>query len=163
MVVRPKYVTPTAPTPEHACPMRRRVRRSAKKAFHVSWGWAPGELLAAGAGEDCAVVVVDEVEAWRVPCIMVVRLRPLGRVRIHVDDAVVPAIDDGASMAGGKRFAKALAGHNALLESIVMCCVLPVTRVVGRGSRCGWSSVVAVRANFLASVGRLLAYRAWRY
>jgi hypothetical protein len=57
MVVRPKYVTPTAPTPEHACPIRRRVRRRAKKAFHVSWACAPGELFAGGAA--------GAVDAWR--------------------------------------------------------------------------------------------------
>ncbi|KAF7578944.1 hypothetical protein PtrM4_031840 [Pyrenophora tritici-repentis] len=54
---------------------------------------------------------------------MVARLRPFRRVRTHVDNDAVPAIDDDAAMPGGKRFAKALAGHNALLESIVVFCL----------------------------------------
>jgi len=123
--------------------MRRRVRRSAKKASQVSWGWALDEseiLLVAGAEGVC--VGVDEVEAWRVACIVVViaavvviRLRPLRRVRTHVDNDAVPAIDNGAAMPGGKRFAKAPAGHNALLESIAMSCLW--REYVCRGGRCG--------------------------
>jgi len=92
-------------------------------------------LLVAGADGVC--VVVDEVEAWRVACIVVVvvvRLRPLRRVRTHVDNDAVPAIDNGAAMPGGKRFAKALAGHNALLESIAMSCLW--RKSVCRGGRC---------------------------
>ena len=38
--------------------------------------------------------------------------------RVHVENEV-EAVEQGASIAGGNRFAKALAGHSALLVSIV--------------------------------------------
>jgi hypothetical protein len=120
MVVRPKYVTPTAPTPEQACPILRRVRRSAKKAFHVSWGCAPGELLAggaAGAVDACrtvlnllGVVRRGEMEGLLRCCWSLLD-------RMHVENDAVAA-EEGASIAGGKWFAKALAGHSALRVSI---------------------------------------------
>jgi hypothetical protein len=40
IVVSPLYVTAIAPTPEHACPILRRVRRRVKKSFHVRRGCA---------------------------------------------------------------------------------------------------------------------------
>lgn len=124
MVVRPKYVTPTAPTPEQAWPILRRVRRRAKKAFHVSWGCAPGELLAtgcAGAVDACRAIgllgnVMREVRVRLLRCCCCCRSL-LGRV--HVEKEVAAAVDEGARIAGGKRLAKALAGHSALRVSIL--------------------------------------------
>ena len=98
------------------------MRRRAKKAFHVSWGCAPGELLATG----CA----GAVDAWRTISLLgnVVREAVVGLLRcccgsvlgrVHVEKEVAAAVDAGASIAGGKRLAKALAGHSALRVSIV--------------------------------------------
>lgn len=39
--------------------------------------------------------------------------------RVHVEKEVAAAVDEGASIAGGKRLTKALAGHSALRVSIV--------------------------------------------
>lgn len=50
-----------APTPEHACPILRRVRRSAKKSFHVSWVCADEAGLAA----DCDGVGDGDEDALR--------------------------------------------------------------------------------------------------
>lgn len=126
MVVRPKYVTPTAPTPEQAWPILRRVRRRAKKAFHVSWGCAPGELLAtgcAGAVDACRAIgllgnVVREVGIGLLRCCCCCCCRSL-LGRVHVEKEVAAAVDEGARMAGGNRLAKALAGHSALRVSIL--------------------------------------------
>jgi len=99
------------------------VRRRAKKAFHVSWGCAPGELLAtgcAGAVDACRAIgllgnVVREVGIGLLRCCCCRSL--LGRV--HVEKESAAAVDEGARMAGGNRLAKALAGHSALRVSIL--------------------------------------------
>ena len=104
-------MTATAPTTEHPCPILRRVRRSAKKSFQVSFGCCVGGAPAAGCD--------GAVEAFRM-----VMLYPLGKVRrdvrwegcdcwalvvrVHVENEAV-AVERGAMMAGGWRFAKALA------------------------------------------------------
>jgi hypothetical protein len=88
----------------------------------VSWGCAPGELLATG----CA----GAVDAYRTINLLgnVVREAAVGLLRwcwasllgrVHVEKEVAAAVDEGASIAGGKRLAKALAGHSALRVSMV--------------------------------------------
>ena len=89
----------------------------------MSCGCAPGELLTSGG--------VGAVDAYRT-------INLLGNVRrgvldgllrccwsllgrVHAENESVAA--EGASIAGGKRFANALAGHSALLVSIVDVCV----------------------------------------
>jgi hypothetical protein len=88
----------------------------------VSWGCAPGELLATG----CA----GAVDAYRTINLLgnVVREAAVGLLcwcwasllgRVHVEKEVAAAVDEGASIAGGKRLAKALAGYSALRVSMV--------------------------------------------
>ena len=45
-----------------------------------------------------------------------------GLGRVHVAKEAVALDDDGASIAGGNRLAKALAGHNALRVSMFVGC-----------------------------------------
>ncbi len=88
----------------------------------MSWGCAPGELLATG----CA----GAVDAYRTINLLenLVREAAVGLLhcccgsllgRVHVEKEAAAAVDAGASMAGGKRLAKALAGHSALRVSIL--------------------------------------------
>jgi hypothetical protein len=111
----------------------------------VSWGCAPGELLAAG----CA----GAVDAYRTISRLgnVVREVIVGLLRcccgsllgrVHMDKEVAAAVDEGASIAGGKRLAKALAGHKALRVSI-----LSVSRTTA-GRRRGVANVFGGTANF---------------
>lgn len=101
------------------------MRRRAKKAFHVSWGCAPGELLAtgcAGAVDACRAIgllgnVVREVRVGLLRCCCCCCRSLLGRV--HVEKEVAAAVDEEARIAGGNRLAKALAGHSALRVSIL--------------------------------------------
>jgi hypothetical protein len=130
-------VTPTAPTMEHPCPIRRRVRRSAKKSFHVSCGCEIGGPPAAG----CE----DADDAFRIAILLAKPCRAaagelcdcealLGRV--HVEKEAV-AVEMGAMMAGGKRFANVLAGHKALRASIVALVSMCNGEVAGRRAHCG--------------------------
>lgn len=113
-------MTPTAPTTEHPCPILRRVRRSAKKSFHVSWGCEGGVAPAA----DCEVAD----DAFRTDILLgKARRAPNGELcdceglpgRVHVENEAV-ADEMGAIMAGGYRLANALAGQRVLRASIVV-------------------------------------------
>ena len=70
------------------------------------------------------------VDAWRTISLLgnVVREAVVGLLRcccgsvlgrVHVEKEVAAAVDEGASIEGGKRLAKALAGHSALRVSMV--------------------------------------------
>jgi hypothetical protein len=109
-----------APTPEHACPILRRVRRSAKKSFHVSWVCADEAGLAAGCEGDDDALRMATLAGKAIRGLYSGACAGCGSLvgRVHVEkDAPVAA--HGARMAGGKRLANARAGHRALLVSIV--------------------------------------------
>jgi hypothetical protein len=93
-------VTPTAPTMEQPCPIRRRVRRSAKKSFHVSCACDAGEAPAAGcedADEAFRTRALREKVRWAAR-----ELRGCDAVleRVHVENEAAAA-ERGAMMAGG--------------------------------------------------------------
>jgi hypothetical protein len=88
----------------------------------VSWGCAPGELLAtgcAGAVDACRTISLlgNVVRGVVVGLLRGCCWSLFGRVHVEKEDAA--AMDEGASIAGGKRLAKALAGHSALRVSML--------------------------------------------
>jgi hypothetical protein len=111
-------VTPTAPTIEQPCPILRRVRRSAKKSFHVSFACDTGGTPVAGCD--------DADDAFRTRALLgkvrwaieALRVCDVLLERVHVENEAAAA-ERGAMMAGGWRPANVLAGHRALRASIV--------------------------------------------
>ena len=117
--------------PEQAWPILRRVRRSAKKSFHVSAdaaavGLAPEAEGVVDAFRTVGLLGMARCGVKKAVCDGCWSL--LGRVHVEKDAA---AVEHGARIAGGYRLANARAGHRALLASIV--CVLGD----GSGGR-GW-------------------------
>jgi hypothetical protein len=94
-------VTATAPITEHPWPIRRRVRRSAKKSFHVSCGGAVGAVPDGGC---------DEADvAFRTMILLGKEPRMAGKARcgcwslvfrVHVENEGV-ALAMGAMIVGG--------------------------------------------------------------
>lgn len=94
-------MTATAPTPEHAWPIRRRVRRNAKKSFHVRRGCGVGVEPATG-GDD-ADVAVRVMIRFRIVCGFEMGVDRdccslFGRVHVEKEDVVA---ERGARIAGG--------------------------------------------------------------
>lgn len=145
-----------AEAPEHACPMRRRVRRSAKKSFHVR---ALEDVGEAGAEEEGAV------EALRREGVLLLLRRgeemlcrvgkaacagcwasALGRVLVEKEAEAEEEL--ALRMHGGNRFANARAGLRALRASIVCCCcwcagctVMELCMYVGVGVVAGFTEL----------------------
>lgn len=94
-------MTPTAPTTEQPCPILRRVRRSAKKSFHVSFGCdADGAPPVACEDADVAFRTTNLLRKVRCAAIELGRDIEALLDRVHVEkDAVAAEI--GAIMAGG--------------------------------------------------------------
>jgi hypothetical protein len=94
-------VTPTAPTTEHPCPILRRVRRRAKKSFHVSCGCdVGGAPLVTCEDADVAfrtMILLGKVR--RVAIELVCDCEAL-LDRVHVEKEAVAA-EMGAMIAGG--------------------------------------------------------------
>jgi hypothetical protein len=93
-------VTPTAPTTEQPCPILRRVRRSAKKSFHVSCGCdVEGTPVADCEDADVAfrMMTLQGKVRW-----VVEELRGCEALleRVH-DENEAAALDMGAMIAGG--------------------------------------------------------------
>lgn len=113
-------MTPTALAPEHACPMRLRVRRSAKKSFHVS-AFEPGVVGAALDG-DGDVDALRTAGLWRRKrgCVRAGAWGCWGSLlgRVVVEKAAM--VVHGARIEGGYRLAKARAGQKALLASMAV-------------------------------------------
>lgn len=154
-------MTPTAPTTEHPCPILRRVRRSAKKSFHVSWGCDVGGAPAA----DCDVAD----DAFRTGGL----LRKVRRVangelcdceavlgRIHVENEAV-ADERGAIMAGGYRFANALAGQRVLRASIVVYAMY--CEDVGKAGVCRGYFVAVSQLRARLGLGEVLQHNLWHW
>jgi len=80
-------------------------------------GWA-GAVDACRAGHLLLAILLHEVAAVG-GVVGLLRCCESGLGRVHVEKEAVAADDEGASIAGGKRDAKALAGHSALRVSML--------------------------------------------
>lgn len=115
--------------------MRRRVRRSAKKSFHV-------RALAAGAVGDAAEGAVEALRvrglAWPKRCGVKkkrgcdCRASARARARVLVENWARAGEELGPRIAGGWRLAKARAGQRALRASMACVCVFVGEGEVGK-------------------------------
>ena len=135
---KPAYVAATALMLDAATLIFRRVRRSARKSFHVKCWDRFGSEVAAG-----LIGASGAVDAWRATSVngpgcvagsgRAVRWSLVGRVEVGKG---VVALHGGISAAGWRRMLKALAGRRVLVESMVVgwfCGVLGGAGGDGRG------------------------------